>query len=109
MFGNGRGFRDPAERKSHLFCLVAFSTVWGADPRPLPRTPIVSFEDEAAEDIVDGFQVVAKFFSQSSSILVLKIVSIGRRRIHAVVRPLVRAWTMADSEIVDGGDEAGES
>jgi hypothetical protein len=37
-------------------------SVWDDYPRPLPRTPIVSFEEEVAENVTDGFAVVGKFF-----------------------------------------------
>jgi hypothetical protein len=36
-------------------------SVWDNYPRPFPRTPVVSFEEEAAENIADGFEVAGEF------------------------------------------------
>ena len=41
-------------------------SVWDAYPRPLPRTSVVSFEEEAAEDAAHGFEVVGEFFYQNT-------------------------------------------
>lgn len=73
-------------------------SAWDDYPRPLPRTPVVSFEEEAAENIADGFEVVGKFFQSSFWRLCSNVFLIGRRHTNAIAKPLVRAWTMTDKE-----------
>ena len=81
------------------------SSVWDDFPRPLPRTPVVLFEEEAAQNIADGFEVVGKFFCQCYCHFCSHNCCIGRRHTHAVVKPLVRAWTMVDD--TDVGEDWG--